>query len=185
MLQGNSLLPQTSPSLPPGMMEGLQGEYKSALAQFDKAKKSFMTVTKVATEVEKLVDMGDSVTLDDVVSAAGKMVGFGLTATAIASLLAGAGGGPPVPQKEGQALASWCKTQAEQLEQRKQQVTVALDKARHAALVSGEHILQATHVGGTQGAESGAQSAMSPASTSAPSPSNPLLASSGDNSGRS
>lgn len=91
--------PQGAPS-PQGGMAVLQGHLDQAQARLKVADKAAKHLGIIKGELEKLVMMGDTVTQEDVVEGAGRLVAQGLPELEIAGLLA------DMPENS-QALQAW------------------------------------------------------------------------------
>lgn len=81
-------------------------------------------LAKVREQMDKLTALADTVTQDDVVEAAGKLVGAGLGSVAVAGILAS------MPE-DGEALQGWVRQQDQQIVQREAQAVRALQLTRH------------------------------------------------------
>lgn len=115
--------PPPADSSPHGQMMGSLGNgLASASARQDKTAQSMDLVGKARELMDGLMALGDSVTKDDIIEAAGHMVGTGSPPVAIASLMATC---PPDPS--GQALAGWVQAQDQNLRQKE-----ALAQQAHA-----------------------------------------------------
>lgn len=121
-------------------MDAIDMAHAQTSAQYQKLKKSDSTLKQVRDQLEKLTLMGDAVTQDDVVDAAGHLVGHGLGAMPMAELLASM---PP----DGQALQSWVAQHMQGLVGREQQLNQAKTAMQHKLGTSALHLLTAHHVG--------------------------------------
>lgn len=95
-------------------------------------------IKRMREEIDKLVLMGDVVSPEDVVAAAGRVVGHGVPAKEMASLLAS------MPTQAGQGLAQWVQLQHGQLQQQEAVVAQAKEVALHRMGVSGVRALAAS-----------------------------------------
>jgi hypothetical protein len=117
-------------------------------AKYDKLAASKSMLEKVMKELMPLTKMGDTVSQDDVIKAAGKLVGHGLGASAVAGILADM---PP----DGQALAAWVAQHVIGIQQREQQLKPLLTAASHELGVHALQLLAAHSIHGQAGAPTG------------------------------
>ncbi len=108
---------------------------------------------KVRTEMDQLVKLGDMVEPDDVVKAAGRLVGHGLGAEAIAEIVAS------MPPNGGQPLAAWVQAQDLRFTQMEQQLAGMKTGIQHQMAVSGLRVLAAEHIIGPNGPGAAARQA--------------------------
>jgi hypothetical protein len=80
-------------------------EHNYNKAVYRKLQQAKATFDHIRVEMDKLVEMGDTVSPEDVVAAAGRVVGHGVPAGDMASLLA------QMPTMAGQGLAAWLAQQ--------------------------------------------------------------------------
>ncbi len=119
--------PQAQPAPPPSpLMQHFDSAQDAAAAQFGKVKEAQGKVQASRAAVDQLIKLGDTVSTEDVVKAAGGMVAAGIGAVDVATLLAG------MPIQGGEALQAWVGQQAEQVAQMEAQVKVALRQAGYA-----------------------------------------------------
>lgn len=114
---------------PSSMMQHFSGKHDAARARFDKVKEAQGQVEATREELDKLVALGDTVTMDDLVEAAAGMVAAGIPAVEVASILAEA--------PEGAALQGWVAEQDQKAKEREGQVKQALTGAGQQLAVSG------------------------------------------------
>ena len=105
-------------------MAALAAHHGSAKAKFDKLSEASALSGKVTKELADLVSLGDTVTQDDVVASAGKLVADGLNPLEVASLLADM---PP----GGEALQAWVASHAQAAAAQAQTLDVHHKIARH------------------------------------------------------
>jgi hypothetical protein len=177
--------PSADPSGPHPLISGMTALHDMTRAKYDKLAEAKGLLEKVKKELLPLAKMGDTVSQDDVIKAAGKIVGHGLGAGAVAGLLA------DMPQ-DGQPLAAWVAQHLLGIQQREQQLAPVLTGIQHELGVHSLQLLaahsihgkpQASDTGGNNpltqpsasqaGAAPGEASA-SEASGSAPAEANPL-----------
>lgn len=114
----------------PQLMDGLKAQHDLAASHFSKLGKAADTMGKVRAEMDKLAQMGDSVEPDDVIEAAGALVGAGLAPAALAQLLS------DMPSSGGEQLAAWVQQHDQMLQQREQQNQALHGQARHELAAS-------------------------------------------------
>lgn len=93
---------------------------------------------RIREEMDKLVTMGDVVSPEDVVAAAGRVVGHGVPAKEMATLLA------TMPTQAGQGLAQWVQLHHGQLQQEEAMVAQAKEAALHRMGTSAVRALAAS-----------------------------------------
>lgn len=136
----------------PGPMVDNHGAIK---ARYNGTKDSLEKVAFLEAGMERLGEMGDMVTQEDIVKEAGKLVGRGIDPLELAGVLAGM----PV-QGGGAALAGWLQQHTQALVGAKQQLQQAHAEARHQLGVSSLHIAAAHSLG--PGAAPMAQNTVAP-----------------------
>jgi hypothetical protein len=109
-----------------------QNQYKNNV-------KAFEVIDHVRRELDGLLDKGDIVRPEDVVQAAGRLVGHGLGAENLATLLA------DMPTLGGQGLASWIRMHDITVKQTEMNLAKETDLYRHKMAVSAFRSLAATH----------------------------------------
>jgi len=118
------------------LMPHLEREQDGLQARYGKLMSADKMLRTTRGELDKLVKLGDVVTMDDIVEGAGQLVAAGLDPLAMASLLA------DVPSTGGpQALAEWLMGQDSQVKQREQQLDVVTRTIRHQMGVSAMRVL--------------------------------------------
>jgi hypothetical protein len=95
-----------------------------AAAQYEKMKEASKKLTVAQTQLDGLVALADTVSQDDVVKAASRLVAAGVGAVQVATLLADM---PP----DGQALQGWVAAQDQKIGKAAAQAKVALALTRH------------------------------------------------------
>lgn len=106
------------------MMQHFGGAQDQAAARYSKMKAAVATLSSVRKEMDGLVALHDTVSQEDVVKAAGRLVASGLGAVPVAGLLADM---PP----DGEALQRWVQQQDQGVTVREQQAERALALTRH------------------------------------------------------
>ena len=142
--------PAGSPHMP-----SLVDEMEQTKAQHDKLLGAAGTLSKVRTELDSLVKLGDMVTVEDVIKGAGGLVAAGLEPKAVAGLLA------DMPQS-GEALASWLKAHDVDVTAREQQLEQMHSGVRHELGVKAMRVL-AAHGAGQQSMPQPSAQALPPA----------------------
>lgn len=100
-------------------------------AGYEKLLQAEKTLGIARAGLDKLASMGENLSMEDLVSEAGKIVAAGVSPGAMANMLADA------PQDNSQLLAEWVKRQDMELTQREQQLKLALSVQRQRMGVEG------------------------------------------------
>lgn len=132
--QGNGLQPQQDP------ISMLSRQHDMLNAQFDKMTDAKGMFDKVRKEMDDLVKLGDTVVPDDVIKAAGRLVGHGLGNAAMAEILA------TMPRQGGQPLAQWVMQQDQDVRVKEAHLAFAKNQAGHHLAVAGLRMLAADHL---------------------------------------
>lgn len=160
---------------PHPLVSGMDALHDMTKTKYDKLAEAKAMLEKVKKELLPLTKMGDLVSQDDVIKAAGKLVGHGLGASAVAGILA------DMPA-DGQALAAWVAQHVVGIQQREQQLGPLLTSTQHELGVHALQLLAAHSIHGqaeapgalpapAPGAEpADASAADNPLGASAPSP---------------
>jgi hypothetical protein len=88
---------------PPGSFDPVHQQMYQAKTAFEQNMKAFDVLDRVRDELDELMNMGDMVRPEDVIKAAGRLVGHGFGAENLAQLLS------DMPTVGGQGLASWIR----------------------------------------------------------------------------
>ena len=115
-VSANPLQLQSKPRPQSGMMKHFGTKADVAQAQYETVKEGVQKLSAMRSEMDKLVALQDTVTLQDLVKAGGVLVGAGIPAVQIATILADAPDGPglqPWLKQKDAAVAQW-EAQAEQ-----------------------------------------------------------------------
>src|SRR5271163_229728 len=107
--------------------------HDQARARFDATSKATKSVDQFQSGLGALSKMGDSVTPEDVIQEAGKLVAGGQDPATLAGFLA------DMPSSGGQALAGWVEAHLQTVQQAEAQTAAAHGQARHALGVSALH----------------------------------------------
>lgn len=144
---------------PHPLVSGMDALHEMTRSRYDKLAAAKSMLEKVKNELLPLAKMGDTVSQDDVIKAAGKLVGHGLGASAVAGILA------DMPQ-DGQALAAWVAQHVIGIQQREAQLKPVLTATQHELGVHALQLLaahsihgQAEAPGALPGPPAGAESA--------------------------
>lgn len=113
-----------------GLAGHLQARTEGALERFEKLQEAVGRLRVVRQEMDKLLGLGDMVSEDDVVGAAAGLVAGGLTAPAVAGLLADM---PTAPE----AIKEWVAQHDQGVRAREAQLEQVMRLARHELAVSG------------------------------------------------
>lgn len=116
------------------MMQAFGSMLGQAKAHYSKLEETSIRLGVVRQEMDKLVAMGDQVSQEDVVSAAGLLVAHGIGAVPMATLLADMPTG-------GEALQAWLRQQDQIIHQNEAQIKAPLAEARHQLAMVGLHNL--------------------------------------------
>ncbi len=146
---GNALMPQAqaqaapSPQLPDahaGLAGTIGKAHDAASAQLSKLQAAKTLVSHIRSGLENLTKLGDMVGAEDVIKAAGDIVGKGGDPIALAGMLAN------MPEG-GQAIQSWVTEQAAKLAQNEAQLTQQLNLAKHQTASAALHVMAMDHIG--------------------------------------
>jgi hypothetical protein len=127
--------PEAAPAAPPSIQDLVQqhNQLSAAYKQLSAAAKQMEMVRK---QLDELVELGDTVTTEDVVKSAGKLVAGGMPALEVAKLLS------EMPDS-GQPLASWLQDKDEMVAANEQQKEQILPLVQHQLGVSSVQVMQA------------------------------------------
>ena len=130
-------------------LEGIANYQK---AVYQKITSADRMLTRIREEMDKLTNMGDTISPEDVVAAAGRVVAHGVPAREMATLLAG------MPTQAGQGLASWIAQQNVAVQQQEAEVARVREIALHKmgvsavrAMAAGDVMNQATRASSMMG----------------------------------
>jgi hypothetical protein len=110
-------------------------------AQYDKIRTASQQVSHLRSGMDKLLQLGDMVTPEDVMNEAGSVVARGISPKDMATLLSG------MPISGGQQLQQWLALHDTVLRQHEAQTKQALNLARHRMGVSAMQALAAHNLG--------------------------------------
>jgi hypothetical protein len=168
---GNLLAPApTGPVAPPpklapagALHDDLGAAHDQALAKFDKISAAQKSLGQIATELTKLVSLGDLVTMEEVLGAAATLTGAGQDPRAMAGLLA------EMPEN-GPALAQWLQQKLGSLQEKTAQLVPAGRMAQHDVGVAALRQLAAHSLAAPPQAPAGAGSPLTVNSGQGPIP---------------
>jgi len=130
------------PTTTPLQQELTDHMYRSK-AMYDQTGKAIRQVDAIRKELEKLADKQDMVTMEDVIAAAGRLVGHGLDPLALAGILADA------PQDGGgAALGGWVQSHAQAAMEGEQKLLALHDSNAHEMGVAAAHVMMVNEMGG-------------------------------------
>jgi len=108
-------------------------------AQLDQGMKAQGVLDHLRTELDQLMDMGDMVRPEQVVEAAGRLVGHGLGATQLAAIMS------DMPAVGGEGLAGWIRMHNVTVTNAEQQLMQENNLVRHQLGMAGMHMLIQQH----------------------------------------
>lgn len=162
--QGNALGASAGTNNVADLAKSTGANNASASARYAKLKEAEGRVSIARESMDRLAELRDTVTQDDVVKAAGRLVSAGAGAAEIAGMLAEM---PP----DGDALAGWIAQKDLKLRELEGQLEAAKDAARYKLGVSAlQHIVatQANHQFGQQGQPQAPEAAVNALMTGVP-----------------
>lgn len=125
------------------MMAAAQRQHDGAKAVFDQLTKARGMLDHMRREMDGLVQKGDTVGPDEVIAAAGRVVGHGVGAREMAMLLA------DMPSMAGQGLAAWLAAHDQGIAQQEAHVDQMLQVAGHRYGVASIGLMAASHINST------------------------------------
>lgn len=155
------------PLAPPDPMAEVATAHSQAKAQYDELSDISDMQEATRAELDKLVAMGDAVSLEDVMKGMAGLVGAGANPKALTAMMAGnpAQGQQPMPSG-GQALAAWLQQQDQFVKGHEQAMAGAKAQAAHSTVASALQMLSAHHMV----AKSGSGSSPGPLPSTSPNP---------------
>jgi hypothetical protein len=112
---------------------------ESAQKQYKNNMKAYQVIDHVRREMDDLMEMGDMVRPEDVIQAAGRLVGHGLGAENLAQVLG------DMPTVGGQGLASWIRMHDVTIRGAEAKLGQETDLMRHRLAIAGFRSLAAIH----------------------------------------
>lgn len=128
-------------------------------ATYTKLTESDNMLRHIREELDKLTEMADTVTPQDVIGAAGRLVGHGIPAREMATLLS------DMPLGAGQGLASWLQMHDASVRQQETHVEQTMRIAGHRMAVSAMRVLAANAVRDHAGGVTARAGALTPGRT--------------------
>lgn len=119
---------------------GLRKQADVQRAIYEKTVTARNQLDHIRTELDKLTNLADTVTPEDVIGAAGRLVGHGIPARELATILA------DMPTNAGQGLATWVQMHDQNARRQEAEVTRVRDIARHNLGVAAFRELAGEHV---------------------------------------
>jgi hypothetical protein len=123
-----------------GLMEHLEGNHAELKAKFDKLQAAGKLLSSVRSELDQLSALGDMVSADDVMKSSSKLVAAGMSAGAVAGLLADM---PP----DGPGLQEWVTLHDQGVKQREAQLEQVRANVQHELGVGAMKVLTAHALG--------------------------------------
>lgn len=117
------------------VLQALADAHASARSQFDQVDAAKQMLDHVKTGLDKLTQLGDMVTPEDVIEEAGRLVARGAPAGQMAALLA------DMPDAGGPALQGWLAQHEQMVVQKEAQLMPAHQLLGHRAAVAGLQLL--------------------------------------------
>jgi len=120
------------------VLKGAQSQLEESQARYGKLNLAKSLLGKVRAEMDGLAKLGDTVQHEDVIKAAGALVGAGLSPEAMAAMLA------DMPQ-EGEALQAWVASHDQDVRAREAQLKEVMGLYRHKMGVDALSVLAGHH----------------------------------------
>jgi hypothetical protein len=111
-----------------------------AKSQYDQAMKAQGVLDHLRVELDTLMNMGDTVRPEDVIEAAGRLVGHGLGASQLAQIMS------DMPAMGGEGLASWVRMHDNTISQAEQQLSLQTRVLQHNMGIAATTAMAATHM---------------------------------------
>src|SRR5215467_14499866 len=125
---------------PPGPMDELMARHDYVKSQHDILTKARGMLDHMRREMDQLTRMGDTVQPTDVIAAAGRLVGHGVGARELATIMA------DMPTAGGQGLAAWLAAHDAGVTQQEGHVEMMLNLTGHALGQTSMQILAGIHM---------------------------------------
>lgn len=123
-----------------GPLADLEQSHAYAKSVYNQVSRARMLLDHMRREMDQLVRKGDTVALEDVIAAAGRVVGHGAGAKDMATILSSM---PPIG---GQGLASWLQMHDASIRQQEAYVNQAMNVVAHRYGVSGMALVAGVHL---------------------------------------
>jgi len=170
---GASILAPGPPGMPPSGRAGpppvskagqpfadVHQQLKYTQSQFKQGQQAQQVLDHLRRELDSLMEMGDTVRPEHVIEAAGRLVGHGIGATQIATIMS------DMPAQGGEGLASWIRMHDVTVSQAEAQLIQENRLIQHQMAVAGLKSMAATHLVH--------EASMGPQATQGPTPMNQL-----------
>lgn len=135
-------VPATAPHPLATHLSALADAHSQAQANFAATSKVMSSLAQVREQMISLVKLGDTIQPEDVMTAAGKLVGHGQDPMAIVGLLA------DMPETGGEPMAAWIAQHAEMIIAKSQEAAQVHAATQHQLGVAGMTSLVAHSLGG-------------------------------------
>lgn len=130
-------LPKSQRADTSGPFGDVHANLNQAVARYRVGQRAQQVVDHIREELDSLMDMGDVVRPEDVIGAAGRLVGKGIGAQQLAELLAS------MPTMGGEGLASWVRMHDQTIRQTEMALQKETDMSRHQMGIAGMRSLAA------------------------------------------
>jgi len=145
----------------------IQQAWDNADAQYKQLGESAKRMEAVRREMDALMKLGDTITVEEVIKGAGALVGAGFSPQVLAGMLA------QMPTTGGQGLAAWVQQQDQQARQMEARLHQNMEAAAVHRGIAAMTSLHADHIrtqGGGRGGSPGMGNSMMPGGAGPPSP---------------
>lgn len=123
-----------------GQATELQAQHQYAKALFDQVSKARNMLDHMRREMDQLTMKGDTVDPQEVIAAAGRVVGHGVNAHDMAAILA------DMPTQGGQGLAAWLAAHDVSIRQQENQANTLLRLTGNRMAAAGMRVLAEQHI---------------------------------------
>jgi len=134
----------TASAVPPSKQEqpfaDVHQNLKYVQNQYNQNMKAHQVLDHLRVELDQLMEMGDMVRPENVIEAAGRLVGHGLGATQLAQIMS------DMPATGGEGLASWIRAHDVTITQAEMQLAQSTNVLQHRLGVAGVKSLAAVHM---------------------------------------
>lgn len=123
-----------------GQVSEVQAQHQYAKAMFDQVSKARNMLDHMRREMDQLTSKGDTVDPQDVIAAAGRVVGHGVNAKDMAAILA------EMPAQGGQGLAAWLAAHDVSIRQQEDHANMVLSVIGNRMAASAMRVLAEQHM---------------------------------------
>lgn len=123
-----------------GQVSEVEAQHQYAKAVFDQVSKARNMLDHMRREMDQLTQKGDTVAPDDVIAAAGRVVGHGVNAKDMAAILA------DMPAQGGQGLAAWLAAHDVSIRQQEDHANMVLGVVGNRMAAAGFRVLAEQHM---------------------------------------